>query len=189
MDDCIDSVENDEGVELYQQFKVLLWIANIHARKWTSNSPKGIKGIPTEERATEIMINSSQDPVIKTLGILWNSTEDLFTKTASLSSPDFQTMKFLHKVAMIFDPLGSGIVANILLQELWMRGYDWDDKVQHDTANKIGDWFEQWKSLKEVKIHRYLQRPQGLSSRSALWHLLTPLSKLMVQLFIPVQVS
>ena len=69
---------------------VALWgIASMHARKWIFNSPKVIEAIPTEERSTEIVINSGQDPVIKTLGISWNSTEDLFIVTASPVSPDF----------------------------------------------------------------------------------------------------
>ena len=55
----------------------------MHARKGISNSPKVIEAIPTEGRATEIVINNGQDPVIKTLGISWNSTEDFFTVTAS----------------------------------------------------------------------------------------------------------
>jgi len=88
--------------------KALWGIANMHAGKWISNSPKVIEAIPTEERATEIVINSGQDPVIKTLGISWNSTEDLVAVTASPVSPDFQTTKrnVLRKVATIFDPLG-----------------------------------------------------------------------------------
>jgi len=163
MDESVDSVENNkEGVELYCQLKVLWGIANMHARKWISNSLKVIKAIPTEEHATEIVINCSQDPVIKTLGILWNSTKDLFTVTASPVLPDYQTTKrnVLRKVAMMFEPLGFVcpyvIVANILLQELWMRGYDWDDEVQDEIASKIGDWFKQ---LNAYKV-------QSLSSRS-----------------------
>ena len=35
-----------------------------------------------------------------------------------------------------------------------MRGNDLDDEVQNEIANKIGDWFEQFKKLKEVKILR-----------------------------------
>ena len=109
IDDSVDSFENDEeGVELYHQLKALWGIASMHARKWISNSLKVIEAIPTEKRTTEIVINSGQDPVIKTLGISWNSTEDLFTVTASPVSPDFQTTKrnVLRKVATIFDPLG-----------------------------------------------------------------------------------
>ena len=172
MDDSVDSVENDEeGVELYRQLKALWGIASMYARKWISNSPKVIEAIPTAERATEIVINSGQDPVIKTPGISWNSTEDLFTITASPVSPDFQTTKWnvLRKVATIFDPLGFVcpyvIVAKILLQELWMRGYDWDDEVQDEIANKIGDWYEQLKSLKEVKIPRCLGSPEPVKSK------------------------
>ena len=94
MDDSIDSVENDdEGVELYRQLKALWGIAGIQSRRWISNSPKVIEAIPTKERATEIVINSGQDPITKTLGISWNSTEDVFTVTASAFSPEFQTTK------------------------------------------------------------------------------------------------
>ena len=172
MDDSIDSVENeDEGVELYRQLNALWGVASMQARKWISNSPKVIEAIPTEERATEIVINSGQDPITKTLGISWNSTADVFTVTASPVSPEFQTTKrsVLCKVATIFDPLGFVcpyvIVAKILLQELWMRGYDWDDEFHDEIANKIRDWFEQLKSLKEVKIPRCLRSPKPVKSK------------------------
>ena len=94
MDDSIDSVENDEeGVELYRQLKALWGAANMQARKWISNSPEVMEKIPAEERATEIVIDSGQDPITKTLGISWNSTKDEFTVTASPVSPGFQTTK------------------------------------------------------------------------------------------------
>jgi len=37
MDNSIDSVENDKGVELYRQLKTLWGIASMFARKWISN--------------------------------------------------------------------------------------------------------------------------------------------------------
>ena len=124
-DDFIDSVENDdEGVELYRQLKALWGVAGMQTRKWISNSPKVIEAIPTEERATEIVINGGQAPTTKTLGISWNSTEDVFTVTASAVSLEFQITKrnVLRKVATIFDPLGFVcpyvIMAKILLQGL-----------------------------------------------------------------------
>ena len=152
-------------MELYRQLKALWGIAGIQARKWISNSPKVIEAITTEERATEIVINSGQDPITKTLGISWNSTEDVFTVTASAVFPGFQTTKrnVLRKVATIFEPLGFAcsyvIMAKILLHEQWMPGYDWNDEVRDEIADKIGDWLEQLKSLQEVKIPRCLRRP------------------------------
>ena len=41
----------------------------MQARKWIFSSPKVIEVILTEEQATEIAINSSQDLITKTLGI------------------------------------------------------------------------------------------------------------------------
>ena len=76
----------------------------------------------------------------------------MFTVTASPVSKKFQKTKqnVLRKVATIFDPLGLVwpyvIVAKILLQELWMRGYDWNDEVRDEIVNKIGNWFEQAKN-------------------------------------------
>lgn len=94
MDDANESVENDdEGMELYCQLKAQWGVANMQARKWISNSPQVIEAIPTEEPITEIMINNGQDPITKTLRISWNSTEDVFTITASPVFPKFQTTK------------------------------------------------------------------------------------------------
>ena len=101
---------------------------------------KAIEAIPTEERTKEIVMNIGQDPITKTLGISWNSTKDVFTVTSSAVSPEFQTTKrnVLRKVARNFDPLGFVcpyvIMAKILLQELWMRGYDRDDEVQDEIS-------------------------------------------------------
>ncbi|XP_067017310.1 uncharacterized protein [Acropora muricata] len=172
MDDSIDSVENDEErVELYRQLKALWGAANMQARKWISNSPEVMEKIPAEERATEIVIDSGQDPITKTLGISWNSTKDELTVTASPVSPGFQTTKrnILRKIATIFDPLGFVcpyvVVVKILLQELWMREYGWDNEVQDEIANKIEGWFEHLKDLAEVKIPRCLQSSEPVKSK------------------------
>ena len=87
MHDSIDSVENgEEGVELYRQLKALWGVANMQARKWISNSLKVVEAIPTEECATEIVINSGKDPITKTLGISWNSTEQVLCKNSLYNS-------------------------------------------------------------------------------------------------------
>ena len=50
----------------------------------------------------------------------------------------------LRKIATIFDPpgfVGPFVVkAKILLQELWSRGYDWDDVIQDDIAGGGNEW-------------------------------------------------
>ena len=51
MDDSLDSIEEDEkGIDLYRQLKSLWAKADMHARKWVSNSPKVMAVIPEADR-------------------------------------------------------------------------------------------------------------------------------------------
>ena len=83
MDDSLDSVEEDEkGIELYHELSALWAKAGMHARKWVSNSDKVMAVIPEEDRATEVNIRDNKDTVTSTLGLQWNSTEDVFVVPA-----------------------------------------------------------------------------------------------------------
>jgi hypothetical protein len=50
----------------------------MHARKWVSNSQEIMETIPEEDRTGDITINDGQTPTTKTLGISWNSQDDVF---------------------------------------------------------------------------------------------------------------
>ncbi len=67
----------------------------------------------------------------------------------------------LRKIATVFDPLGFigpfVVVAKILLQELWARGYEWDDEIQDELATRIVTWFDQLESLSTIAIPRCLR--------------------------------
>ena len=73
----------------------------------------------------------------------------------------------LKKTATVFDPLGLVspfvIQAKIMLQELWNRGYDWDEEVQDKVANRLQVWFSQLSCLANVKIPRCLQNQQPVT--------------------------
>ena len=49
--------------------------------------------IPTEDCATESTINDSQDPVTKTLGLSWNSVDDVLTIPKSSKPAEFDIRK------------------------------------------------------------------------------------------------
>ena len=44
-----------------------------------------------------------------------------------------------------------------LLQELWSRGYDWDDVIQDDIAERIKEWHQQLQTLGNVWAPRSLR--------------------------------
>ena len=172
MDDSIDSVETvQEGIQLHKELDSLWGTAGMQPRKWISNSPEVVAATPEADRATELQITEGQEPVAKTLGIAWNSTEDTFTISTARVTTEVQLTKrdVLRKVATIFDPLGFVspfvVKAKILLQELWSRGYDWDDVIHDEIASRIGSWYEQLKSLGNVKVARCLREAKEVVAK------------------------
>ena len=164
MDDSLDSVETvGDGIQLYRELDSLWGIAGMQARKWISNSTEVIAATPVDERATELQTSEGQEPVVKTLGISWNSVEDTFTiSTAKVSRELHLTRQnVLRKIATIFDPFGFVgpfvVKAKILIQELWSRGYDLDDTIQDDIAVRIEEWHQQGETLENVRVPRCLR--------------------------------
>jgi hypothetical protein len=80
MDDSMDSVDSvKDGVELYRQMSELLGLADMHARKWLSNSDEVLENIPPEDQVTEMEIEGDHVYGAKTLDVIWLAREDVFT--------------------------------------------------------------------------------------------------------------
>ena len=78
MDDSRDSVANeDQGIELHRQLSQLLAQAGMHARKWLSNSPRVLRGIPLQDLKAEVDLDADYLPSTKTLGVWWLSGQDV----------------------------------------------------------------------------------------------------------------
>ena len=172
MDDSIDSMETEEeGIELYRQLDALWSLASMQARKWISNSPKVITATPEEDRATQLNVSDGQGPVIKALGLSWESKDDVLSISSADVPPDLPLTKrnVLRQIASVFDPLGLVsafvVTAKILLQELWTRAYDWDDVILDEIGDKIMCWFQQLGSLSMVRVPRSLRRTAKVLTR------------------------
>ena len=80
MDDSMVSVRDEtEGVELYKEISELWQKAGMQTHKWLSNSLKVLENIPQQDRASEVNLDCDEVSTVKTLGILWISTDDVFT--------------------------------------------------------------------------------------------------------------
>ena len=161
MDDSLDSAQNDDqGIRLYHELKDLWAKANMQARKWVSNSSKVMAEIPEQDQAREMTINEGSAPITKTLGLSWNSKDDMFTiPMASPRRLQITKRTVLRKIATVFDPFISPFVvsAKMLLQQLWLRRYGWDDEIQDELATKIVTWFNQLEFLSTIAIPRCLR--------------------------------
>ncbi len=65
------------------------------------------EAIPEEDQAVQLTITDDKYPVVKTLGVAWDSKEDILTLLASRVSSDLPLTKrnVLRTIAAVFDPL------------------------------------------------------------------------------------
>ena len=121
--------------------------------------------IPEEDRTTEVNIRGNTDTATTTLGLPWKSNEDAFVIPATPVPSDyaFTESNVLKKVATVVDPLGLVspfiVQAQIMLQEFWNWGYEWEVEDEDERAYHIQNWFSQLPCLKEVKVPWCLGKP------------------------------
>ena len=166
MDDSMDSVQTvEQGKQLYGQLSTMLTHAGMHARKWLSNCPEVLKEIPKTDRKSEVDLDKDQLPSAKTLGIWWLADKDVFSFRENVPDTEMSYTKrnFLKKIATLFDPIGLlapfTIRAKMLLQDMWTAGLEWDEEMSETLASSAREWFNQLRSLKELKTPRCLQEP------------------------------
>ena len=127
--------------------------------------------IPQELRAYEINLKDSL-PAAKTLGVLWRAQQDVLTFQAKkLPEEDKLTKRIiLSKVAGVFAPLGLAgpfvVCAKILLQEMWTKGLNWDEPIDHQLSSRAKKWFSELEALQEISVPRCLQESRREKSVS-----------------------
>ena len=78
-------------------------------------------------------------------------------------------------MASLFDPMGFLapfiIQPKIILQEIWMRGLDWDEILDEDLHSKAEEiWLQEFENLKQVKVPRCMRLGQEKEVRSFSLH-------------------
>ncbi|XP_048007225.1 uncharacterized protein LOC125242520 isoform X2 [Leguminivora glycinivorella] len=152
VDDIVSGADSvEDALVLRQQLVEILSSAQLHLRKWTSNNPEFLKGLPGSELYSEQLHNfeNVHDLSLKILGLSWLPKEDTFTFKTSLNDCRCTKRSILSDIARIFDPLGllSPVVffAKYLIQLLWVSGVDWDNEVPTDIA-------QEWRKFKSQLV-------------------------------------
>ena len=80
MDDILHSEETvEDAVLVCEDLTKVLGDAGFRAQKWCSNRREVLEEIPQEDQATGEKRDDSEIPIVKTLGVHWNASEDVFT--------------------------------------------------------------------------------------------------------------
>lgn len=172
MDDICYSVRDvNEAKQLTKEIDEVLDEGGFKVKGWTSNET--MRGESKNEGETRILEAALED---KVLGIAWDNQQDLFTykvKETFSSSKDgkgddilLTKRKVLSRIARIFDPIGFAapvlVRAKIGMQQLWQKGYDWDEVLPPDQQEWWLMFLKEMKDLNGVKYERGLTPPMAV---------------------------
>lgn len=147
-----DSIE--KAIKGRDELIAALGSASFEVRKWASNDPRILDGLPLSHVDTA--------EVHKFLGLLWNSKTD----TLEVNKFEFEHIgsRMTHRlmcaeVGKLFDPFGQIqpliVPAKILLQDLWKEKLAWDQPVPEALQKRWEEIAQSFHDLSFFKIPRW----------------------------------
>ncbi|XP_055605651.1 uncharacterized protein LOC129753827 [Uranotaenia lowii] len=162
MDDFVRSEETiDIAIRLRKEMDELMSRGGFSLRKWCSNFPEVLEGVPPENLAHPSTENPEPGEVVKVLGISWEPEHDLFCFKFAPFSTDGKITKnrILSVIAQLYDPLGliAPVVvrAKIFIQQLWLMSIEWNEEVPNEIRTRWEDFVKDLSSLAEFRIPRF----------------------------------
>ena len=152
-------------INIAQQLNELCMAGGFPLAQWKSNHPdflpKFSSGISQGDEHT------FDDSSIKVLGLSWIPKADQFKFVSNVSN-NLRISKrvILSEIAQLYDPLGfiSPVIikGKILLQQLWLEKFDWDDHLSPQLTRKWTNFRDELSELEQIRIPRWLQlHPQS----------------------------
>ncbi|XP_044013974.1 uncharacterized protein LOC122856356 [Aphidius gifuensis] len=123
VDDLLSGTQTfEEAIKLRDELIPLLQQGMLNIRKWASNEPRLLEGLPEVNKNLQLQLNDSS--AIKTLGVYWKSTTDTIVYTVkTITIDEITKRKNSSEIGKIFDPLGLlgpvVMTAKIVMQQLW----------------------------------------------------------------------
>ncbi|XP_037931454.1 uncharacterized protein LOC119666243 [Teleopsis dalmanni] len=151
---CIDDVQ-----DIVRQTTALLNKGNFKLRKWCSNQLSALDDIPEDDREPLLNFDDGSE-FTKTLGLLWDPTNDKFLFTFAPHQDSRRTTKrsVLSVIARLYDPLGlvGPLIskAKIFLQCLWKHTLDWDESLPNQLHTAWTDLYNRLHIIQRLEFPR-----------------------------------
>ncbi|XP_076095349.1 uncharacterized protein LOC143066242 [Mytilus galloprovincialis] len=157
VDNVLSSMNSEEAtIKYFNESRELLKQGGFNLRSWMSNSDK-LRDLALSEKVLD------SDKETKILGMRWDAESDTlsFAETKQLKMDTQLTKReLLRQSSAIYDPLGLlgpiTIRAKTLIQELWKKGYAWDETLPKEIEN---EWTDVKHDILQIttklKIQRY----------------------------------
>lgn len=159
MDDCPSSQESKElCIQAISETQEIMGHIGVKLHKVVSNSDEVLASVDPELRLKE-WVPGQPKPCSSVLGILWNSEEDFFQLQPAKVTEHSDTKRgVLSLIHAHFDPVGFlccfFIVGKMLLQQMWSKKIEWDEKLPIEIHTEVVKWTEQLPKIKDIKIPR-----------------------------------
>lgn len=153
--------------ELKGQLIDLLARGGFELRKWTSNSPEVLEGLPHSHLETPVFLEASDQPHVSILGLHWSPSLDCLSYKVATVRDNTTKRQILSVIAQIYDPCGFlapvTMWCKCYMQLLWTLGFDWDEVIPSEHLTKWHTFLSQLKDLEQIQIPRPLQVSQACS--------------------------
>ena len=157
----------DEAISTAHQLTEALKVGGFPLTQWATSNDTIRQALPGQQQATtSINMDLDEDPIERTLGLVWDFRRDVFVLGTKVESSGRIKRELLKSIASIFDPLGflAPIVfqAKVLLQDVWRFNFDWDDELSQDLIKRWIHWAESLSCLSGFVLERCIS-PQRVT--------------------------
>lgn len=163
MDDLFSGAPDIESaLRLQRELMLITASAGFKFKKWASNRDEILLAIPEESRELNVPVSLDPEKLIKTLGIQWNQTDDVFTFSINFQDPEKPTKRStLSSIAKLFDPLGflSPIIvmAKIFMKRVWSPKISWDKPLPNELIEEWKKLISKTKTAQKITIPRWIK--------------------------------
>lgn len=163
IDDLLTGGNNKDVIlNLQRDITKVLNSAGFQLRKWLCNDKDLLKNFELFDDLEINVLNIGQGEQNKTLGVFWDSNEDVITYKINVSSVlplrIISKRSILSVVCQVFDPLGLVgpviIKAKLIIQELWRAKIGWDDELPSNTLKIWLDFQKDLEFINQIQIPR-----------------------------------
>ena len=168
VDDLLAGAEDEaSAVQLFHELREVLAKGGFDLRKWRSSSTQVLKSIPTELQETvptQQMVDEHSSAYPKTLGITWDSRNDVMAAQIQLP-PNYSSTKrgIVSDTARSFDVLGwlapFMLRMKVLFQQMWKQKIDWDTPLNEDSQQQHQAWRDELVVLQDITLPRCYYLP------------------------------
>lgn len=167
-DICTGTDSIEQALILRDELVALMASGGYELRKWLSNCPEVLAGLPAEHQQDPHLFEDSDNPhALAILGVQYRPTQDVFTYNceAELLSKTWTKRSVLSTIARTFDPNGwispVTFMAKFFMQKLWLAQLGWDEQLTDELLHEWTAFVTTLPHIKEIEIPRKLLPQAG----------------------------